>query len=144
LLPAIHSATTAWDTYMGKLKNVISTYESMYQSILKTIQAQAKLSNATAPSAVKSSGTGKFSDTTTPSAGGKTDTSSGGGGGNGGSTGGTRTGTAYTTITYKVLTTSGPAQGKAIGGSPLGPKKLAVGTSGTFSHNPSPGFARGG
>lgn len=144
LLPAIHSATTAWDTYMGKLKNVISTYESMYQSILKTIQAQAKLSNATAPSTVKSSGTGKFSDTTTPSAGGKTDTSSGGGGGNGGSTGGTRTGTAYTTITYKVLTTSGPAQGKAVGGSPLGPKKLAVGTSGTFSHNPSPGFAIGG
>ena len=89
LLPAIHSATTAWDTYMGKLKNVISTYESMYQSILKTIQAQAKLSNATAPSTVKSSGTGKFSDTTTPSAGGKIDTSSGGGGsGNGGSRGG--------------------------------------------------------
>lgn len=90
LLPAIHSATTAWDTYMGKLKNVISTYESMYQSILKTIQAQAKLSHATAPSTVKSSGTGKFSDTTTPSAGGKTDTGSGGGGGNdGGSRGGT-------------------------------------------------------
>lgn len=83
LLPAIHSATTAWDTYMGKLKNVISTYESMYQSILKTIQAQAKLSNATAPSTVKSSGTGKFSDTTTPSANGKIDTGSGGGGGGG-------------------------------------------------------------
>lgn len=90
LLPAIHSATTAWDTYMGKLKNVISTYENMYQSILKTIQAQAKLSHATAPSTVKSSGTGKFSDTTTPSAGGKTNTGSGGGGGNdGGSRGGT-------------------------------------------------------
>ena len=81
LLPAIHSATTAWDTYMGKLKNVISTYESMYQSILKTIQAQAKLSNAIAPSTVKSSGTGKFSDTTTPSAGGKTNAGSDGGGG---------------------------------------------------------------
>lgn len=90
LLPAIHSATTAWDTYMGKLKNVISTYESMYQSILKTIQAQAKLSHATAPSTVKSSGTGKFSDTTTPSAGGKTNTGSGGSGGNDdGSRGGT-------------------------------------------------------
>ena len=145
LLPAIHSATTAWDTYMGKLKNVISTYESMYQSILKTIQAQAKLSNATAPSAVKSSGTGKFSDTTTPSAGGKTDTSSSGGGsGNGDSGGRTGTGRECTTITYKILTTAGPAQGQAIGGSPSGPKKLAVGTTGTFSHNPSPGFAKGG
>ena len=145
LLPAIHSATTAWDTYMGKLKNVISTYESMYQSILKTIQAQAKLSNATAPSAVKSSGTGKFSDTTTPSATGNTNTGSGGGGGGNGDSGGrTGTGREYTTITYKILTTSGPAQGKAVGGSPSGPKKLAVGTTGTFSHNPNPGFAMGG
>ena len=142
LLPAIHSATTAWDTYMGKLKNVISTYESMYQSILKTIQAQAKLSNATAPSTVKSSGTGKFSDTTTPSATGNTDTGSGDGGGDSG--GRTGAGGEYTTITYKVLTTAGPAQGKAIGGSPSGPKKLAVGSTGTFSHNPSPGFVMGG
>lgn len=145
LLPAIHSATTAWDTYMGKLKNVISTYESMYQSILKTIQAQAKLSNATAPSTVKSSGTGKFSDTTTPSTTGNTNTGSGGGGGGNGDSGGrTGAGREYTTITYKVLTTTGPAQGKAVGGSPSGPKKLAVGTTGTFSHNPNPGFAMGG
>ena len=85
LLPAIHSATAAWDTYMGKLKNVISIYESMYQSILKTIQAQAKLSDATAPSTVKSSGTGKFSDTTTPSASGSTGADSGGGGDKGNS-----------------------------------------------------------
>ena len=85
LLPAIHSATTAWDTYMGKLKNVISIYENMYQSILKTIQAQAKLSNATAPSTVKSSGTGKFSDITTPSASGNTGADSGGGGDKGSS-----------------------------------------------------------
>lgn len=144
LLPAIHSATNAWDAYADKLKNVISTYESMYQAILKTIQAQAQLSNATAPSTVKSSGSGKFTDTTTPSANNNTASGSGGGSGDGASGSSSYGSTQYTIISYKILTAAGGAQGQAVGGSPSGPKKLAVGSTGTLSHNPDDGFIKAG
>lgn len=46
VLPAIHDITTAWDEYAAKLKEVINVYEEMYQTIIKTLQAQGKLSNA--------------------------------------------------------------------------------------------------
>lgn len=46
VLPAIHDITTAWDEYATKLKEVINVYEEMYQTIIKTLQAQGKLSNA--------------------------------------------------------------------------------------------------
>lgn len=143
LLPAIHNATTAWDTYVNKLKNVIDTYESMYQAILKTIQAQAKLSNATAPSAVKSSGSGKFSDTTSPSANSNSIAGSGGGSGSGsGSSGAIGSNTQYTFITYKATTRGGKST--ISGGLPTGPSKLAVGSTGSLNYNPSPNFIKVG
>lgn len=46
VLPAIHNITTAWDEYAAKLKEVINVYEEMYQTIVRTLQAQGKLSNA--------------------------------------------------------------------------------------------------
>ena len=143
LLPAIHNATTAWDTYVNKLKNVIDTYESMYQAILKTIQAQAKLSNATAPSAVKSSGSGKFSDTTSPSANNNSIAGSGGGSGSGsGNSGAIGSNTQYTFITYKATTRGGKST--ISGGLPTGPSKLAVGSTGSLNYNPSPNFIKVG
>lgn len=144
LLPAIHNATTAWDTYVNKLKNVIDTYESMYQTILKTIQAQAKLSNTTAPSTVKSSGSGKFSDTTSPSANGNSGAGvgSGGGSGSGGSGGTTSSNAQYTFITYKTTVRGGKST--TSGGLPTGPNKLAVGSTGLINYNPSPNFIKVG
>lgn len=142
LLPAIHNATTAWDTYVNKLKNVIDIYESMYQAILKTIQAQAKLSNATAPSAVKSSGSGKFSDTTSPSANSNSIAGSGGGSGSSGSSGAIGSNTQYTFITYKATTRGGKST--ISGGLPTGPSKLAVGSTGSLNYNPSPNFIKVG
>lgn len=144
LLPAIHNATTAWDTYVNKLKNVIDTYESMHQTILKIIQAQAKLSNTTALSTVKSSGSGKFSDTTSPSANDNSGAGAGSGGGSGnGSNGGTTSSNAqYTFITYKTTVRGGKST--TSGGLPTGPNKLAVGSTGLINYNPSPNFIKVG
>ena len=154
LLPTLHSATNAWDVYTDKLKTVINTYESMYQAILKIIQAQATMSSASAPSTVSPSVSGSGSFTAPGVAPGTGSGSSGGGGGGSGGSGGGGGGyygigntvntIQHTTITYKTLVTAGEAQGKAMGGSPIGPRKMIVGTTGTFNANPNAGFAKGG
>lgn len=153
LLPTLHNTTNAWDVYTNKLKTVISTYETMYQAILKIIQAQTTMSNASAPSTVSPSihGSGSFTAPGVTPGTGSGSSGGGGGGGSGGSGGGGYYGignianmTQYTTITYKTLVTAGESQGKAMGGSPIGPKKMVVGTTGTFNANPSTGYAKGG
>ena len=154
LLPTLHSATNAWDVYTDKLKTVINTYESMYQAILKIIQAQATMSSASAPSTVSPSvsGSGSFTAPGVMPGTGSGSSGGGGGGGSGGSGGGggyygignTINAVQYTIITYKTLVTAGESQGKAMGGSPIGPRKLAVGATGIFNANPSTGYARGG
>lgn len=154
LLPTLHSVTNAWDVYTDKLKTVINTYESMYQAILKIIQAQATMSSASAPSTVSPSVSGSGSFTASGVAPGTGSGSSGGGGGGSGGSGGGGGGyygigntintIQHTTITYKTLVTAGNAQGKEMGGSPIGPRKMVVGTTGTFNANPNAGFAKGG
>lgn len=154
LLPTLHNTTNAWDVYTNKLKTVISTYETMYQAILKIIQAQTTMSNASAPSTVSPSihGSGSFTAPgVTPGTGSGSSGGGGGGGGSGGSGGGGYYGIGnmantiqYTFVTYKTLVTAGAAQGKAMGGSPIGPRKMIVGTTGTFNANPNAGFAKGG
>ena len=151
VLPAIHSISSAWDSYTQTLKTVINTYESMYQAILKTISAQAQLSRATASSTVTVSGGGTVTPgtTSTPTITNSNSSGSGNSGGNGGGGGKTPTykgGTQYLTVTYKKRITTGIGKGStSIGPTPTGATRIAVGTRGTWSHNiTSDKFGKGG
>lgn len=148
VLPAIHDVTDAWDAYTSKLKSVISTYEDMYSSILKVIQAQAQLSGASSPTYLKGKTTSTSANSSTPDI---KNAGSGGGGGNGGgdSSGGGYTdfsgskGTLF--ITYKTLVTTGTHKGSTnLGGTPKGPSSLPVGGSGTWNMGCWNGYGKGG
>lgn len=156
VLPAIHDITTAWDEYAAKLKEVINVYEEMYQTIVKTLQAQGKLSNAEElKSQVQNQGNsssdqGLHAGTPDTKKSGTTSSNNGGGGGGGNdSTGGTGTKNGSTnantlSITYKALVTTGISQGTSSGGVPVGPSTLKVGSSGTIRWNCADGYAQGG
>lgn len=148
VLPAIHDVTDAWDAYTSKLKSVISTYEDMYSSILKVIQAQAQLSGASSPTYLKGKTTSTSANSSTPDI---KNAGSGGGDGNGGgdSSGGGYTdfsgskGTLF--ITYKTLVTTGTHKGSTnLGGTPKGPSSLPVGGSGTWNMGCWNGYGKGG
>ena len=149
VLPAIHDVTDAWDAYTSKLKNVISTYEDMYSSILKVIQAQAQLSGASSPTYLKGKTTSTSADSSTPDVK-NAGSGSGGGSGDGGSSGGSYSaypsgskGTLF--ITYKTLVTTGTHKGStSLGGTPKGPSSLSVGSSEAWSMGCWNGYAKGG
>lgn len=155
VLPAIHDITTAWDEYAAKLKEVINVYEEMYQTIVRTLQAQGKLSNAEElKSQVQNQGNSSSDQglhTGTPGTK-KSDAISPDGGGGGG--GNDSTGSAGTkndstnantlSITYKALVTTGISQGTSGGGVPIGPSTLKVGSSGTVRWNCADGYSQGG
>ena len=155
VLPVIHDITTAWDEYATKLKEVINVYEEMYQTIVRTLQAQGKLSNAEElKSQVQNQGnsssdqglhTGtpgtKKSDAISPDGGG------GGGGNDSTGSAGTKNGSTNAntlSITYKALVTTGISQGTSGGGVPIGPSTLKVGSSGTVRWNCADGYSQGG
>ena len=155
VLPAIHDITTAWDEYATKLKEVINVYEEMYQTIIKTLQAQGKLSNAEElKSQVQNQGnsssngglTGETPDTKKPDTPSSSNGGGGGGGGNNPSndagTGGTNANTL--SIIYKALVTAGPSKGTSGGGVPIGPSTLKVGSTGTINWNCADGYVQGG
>lgn len=155
VLPAIHDITTAWDEYATKLKEVINVYEEMYQTIIKTLQAQGKLSNAEelksqVPNQGNSSPNGgstvKTPDTKKPDTPSSNNGGGGGGGGNnpanGAGTGGTNANTL--SIIYKALVTTGPSKGTSGGGVPIGPSTLKVGSTGTIKWNCADGYVQGG
>lgn len=155
VLPAIHDITTAWDEYATKLKEVINVYEEMYQTIIKTLQAQGKLSNAEelksqVQNQGNSSSNGGLTDGTPDVKKPDTPSSSNGGGGGGGGnnptndagTGGTNANTL--SIIYKTLVTAGPSTGTSGGGVPIGPSTLKVGSTGTIKWNCADGYVQGG
>ena len=126
VLPAIHSTTSAWDSYANALKSVTDTYENMYQAIVKTIEAQSKLSNASSPTAVKvNAGSGTWTaSTVNATSGGSGGSGSGGSGGSSGTYNGTN-GVLNITYTTYVGTTSSPASLVKS----TWPTSIAVGTS---------------
>lgn len=140
-LKGIRDATSAWKSQYEQLKLDIKAYETLNSQINETIRKLSQLKGSTPTSTPTASVT--VTTTGGPGSGGSGGSSGSGGSGGTGGTGGPGGGGTLS-IKYKVACTTGPHKGQAVGGSPTGPSSLAVGETGTVSHNPSTGYVKGG